>query len=139
MANNTEARGIGTEAAIRYAKIRGRKAVNLRLQKITEMARRKEIQASILMERAKQLYERVEAIETGMKPKLSKYQEIMYKLKVKERKEVYKHMIKKMGRSKSWVYMAIVTNPDERFKYQFDMHFDYITRLLGYKKTGNGN
>lgn len=123
------------EAATRYAKIRGRKAVKMRLAKITEMARRKEIQAGILMERAKQLYERVEAIETGMKPKMTKYQDVMYNLEIKNRKEVYKHMCKKFGKSKSWVYMCIVTNPDQKFKYQFDMQFDYITRLLGYKNA----
>lgn len=125
------------EAATRYAKSRGRKAVKMRLAKITEMARRNEIKASILMERAKQLYERVEAIETGMKPEMTAYQERMYSINVRDRKEVYSYMIKKFGKSKAWVYHAIVANPAQEIKHKFDMHFDYITRILGYKSKGH--
>lgn len=131
--------GANLEAATRYAKIRSRKVVKMRLAKITEMAKRYEIKAGILMERAKQLYERVEAIETGMKPTITAYQERMYSLNVRDRKEVYKHMIKKFDKSKAWVYHAIVTNPDSSYKAKFDMHFDYITRLLGYKSASHGN
>lgn len=121
----------------KYAKFRGRDAVKMRCKKITEMAKRKEIQAGILMDRAKQLYERVEAIETGMKPTISRYQQTMYDLEVPTRKEVYKHMMNKMKKSRSWVYMSIVVNPDERYKAQFDMHFDYIIRLFGHKMARN--
>ncbi len=109
------------------------KVVQERLRKITEMARRKEIQASILMERAKQLYERVEAIETGQKPKTTKYRLTIEKLDKSERSTVYDHMIKKMGKSKAWVYLCINVGPDEKYKAKFDMQFDYIIRLLGYR------
>jgi len=109
------------------------KVVQMRIAKITEMARRKELQAGILMERAQQLYERVEAIETGQKPKTTKYRLTIENLDRGQRAEVYDYMIKKMGKSKAWVYLAINVNPDEKYKAKFDMHFDYIIRLLGYK------
>ncbi len=122
------------------AAVKKQKVVQERLRKISEMARKKEIQAGILMERAKQLYERVEAIETGQKTKTTKYRLSIENLGRSERKEVYDHMTAKMKKSKAWVYLAINIGPDEKYKAKFDMQFDYIIRLLGYKvsRTANG-